>query len=204
MPQLFTYVTLHQGLKGNWWLYQWWWLSWTLQRGWNKAQELKQSSWHQMTFLQDRGWQPRTTVSGVSQEEKKQIWQKHVRKFESTDLKNCDPTWNSSNVFDPWTWDALGDALRDCIRQGSIGLAELLFLQQTVCASPMYHAAPGNWEKREAHGTITATLALQAPTPLVLSCPACSFHATSAQDTRFWPYVSWGYGRRTDPPIHLP
>lgn len=56
-------------------------------------------------------------VSGVSQEQKnvaemlKQISQKYGRKVESSDWKDWDPTLNSTNVFDPRTWNVLGDTV---------------------------------------------------------------------------------------------
>lgn len=124
--------------------------------------------------------------SGVSQEQKgvpdmmKLILKKHSRKAESTNLnrlllwaKDCDPTLNSTNVFDPWAWDALGDSLWDQATRGNRALEELLCPWWTACKALMTHVAPGDQKKKDACAALAAVL---APSALPLSKTQGSNH----------------------------
>lgn len=106
----------------------------------------------QLTFLQDRRGVVYPRNKRMSQRCWNWFWKRRNRKIESTELntlllctEDCDSALNSRNVFDPWTWDALGDALWGQAMRRDRVLAEFLCLWQTVFKA---HVAPGNLRKK--------------------------------------------------------
>lgn len=48
---------------------------------------------------------------------------------------NTDSALDSPNVYNPWTWDALGEALWDSVTQGNGALADFVFVVDCVQGS---------------------------------------------------------------------
>lgn len=77
--------------------------------------------------------------------------------------KDCDLALNSSNVFDPQTWNTAGDSLWYQITWGDRELAELLCPWMAAFEVFVAHVAPGDWKKEGTCATSTVALDPSVP-----------------------------------------